>query len=196
MIGELRVRGVPAVRDSLAGALVFVCALANAQMHANKPPSVRVRTPSSRRSRSVAASERYAGPGVLLRLRSWSRSCVRLLPVCSMSRRTLRAAGWVSSCSLLPRREQPQHDLSNDARDLRREHIPCVQRWRKVREQVEQDEQVPIRAEAVLVAHRFTGHVSASRSAALVSSGCTFAPALDAKITWIHRAVTATVSSS
>jgi len=58
----LRVRVVPAVRDSLADALAFVCALMDGQMHANKLPGVRVRTPSSRRSRLVAAGEQCAGP--------------------------------------------------------------------------------------------------------------------------------------
>ena len=58
----LRVRVVPAVRESLEDALAFVCALADGHMRANKPPSLRVRTPSSRRSRLVAAGERYAGP--------------------------------------------------------------------------------------------------------------------------------------
>src|SRR5882672_9516449 len=43
----LRVRVVPAVRESLEDALAFVCALADGQMRVNKPSSLRVRTPSS-----------------------------------------------------------------------------------------------------------------------------------------------------
>jgi len=58
----LRTHVVPAVRDSLADAVAFVCALADGQMHATKPPSVRVCTPSSRRSRVVAAGEQFSGP--------------------------------------------------------------------------------------------------------------------------------------
>jgi len=106
-------------------------------------------------TRSGPAYRSLAATNLDLRL-DCERRCTfggLLACICPSARESPRMAGTTRACGAPTAGNNAGHDLSNDARDLRREHVACVQRWHEVHQQIEQDEQAPVRAEAVRVAH-------------------------------------------
>lgn len=61
------------------------------------------------------------------------------------------AYGGYDAPAEFPRREQPRHDLSYNSCDLRGECVTCAQRGRKVRQEVDENEQAAICAEAIYI---------------------------------------------